>query len=319
MLRRLVPSLALASLATLALSGCVPRNPPMPEKWAVPAKPNHSPRALPEPTFDGKGEEGSLLASYASRKSTTPDKRADWTLPTNAKTLIVELLIAAAHDDAVGVKALMTPGARFGLPDRGELLARAIYQHDDLLGLEFLTQFREVTSRLGKRASFNCRPMQPGWELLVAGGAEPMWCTYTSADGFDLLVFRLVTEGGEARVDYVGYMPERPTGYVRVANIGDRPPTTPFIKTAPLLEAPPLMPDASSPVVEEPARPVPPSQPSPPPAEPAPADVEKPAEGDKAEKADDKAEKPAKPEKPEKPEGNEKPENEGKGDEKKAE
>jgi hypothetical protein len=287
----------------------------MPEKWADNPKLAHAPRPLPEPSFDGTGEEGSLLASYATRKATSPDKMVEWSLPTNAKTLIVEMLIAAAHDDPHAVKQLLTPEARWGLPDRGELLGRPIYGKKDLLGIEFLTKFREVTSRLGKRATFNCRPLQPGWELLVAGGAEPMWCTYTSADGFDLLVFRMVTHSGDAKIDFVGFMPERPSGYVRVANVGDRPPNTPFIKTEPVLEVPPLMPDGSNPVVEapKPAEPAP-SQPpavsdvpTPPaqPATPEPA-AEQPAKPEPA------AEQPAKPEKPEKPE------NEGKGDEKKA-
>ncbi len=296
---RLSTSFAVAGLLTLALTACDARYPPMPEKWATPSKPHHDPRPLPEPTFDAVGaEDGSLLASYAARKPTSEDKRADWSLPTNAKTLIVELLIAAAHDDPEQMRRNLTSDARFGLPDRGELRGRAIFSQADPLGIEFLTDFRNVASRLQKRATFNCRPLQPGWELLAASGAEPMWCTYTSSDGFDMLVFRLSVEHSQPAVDYVGFVRERPEGYIRATNIGDRPPTTPYMKTATQLEAPELMPDASSPVVEPPRRPEPPPQPAPEAAAPEPAKPElvKPEEAKQPEPAKPEAEKPAKPE-----------------------
>ncbi len=304
MLRRLSHPLAVASLLSLALTACDARYPPIPKQWATPAKAQHQPRPLPPPAFDAaSAEDGSLLASHMARKSTPEEKRADWSLPTNAKTLIIELLIAAAHDDPEQVRINLSAGARVGMPDRGELRSSAIYSEADPLGIEFLTDFRDVTSRLKKKSTFNCRPLQPGWELLAASGAEPMWCTYTSDDGFDMLVFRLTIEANRPVVDYVGFMRERPVGYVRVANIGDRPPTTPFMKTTTLLDEPKpeaLMPDGSSPVVEPVRRPELPNQPSPPPPDPVAPEAAAP-EAAKPEAAKPEGEKPegAKPPKPE--------------------
>ena len=85
MLRRSLPSLVAAGLLSLGLSGCEARYPPMPETWATPAKPHHEPRPLPQASHDAAtAEDGSLLASYAKRPATSDDKRAEWSLPTNA-------------------------------------------------------------------------------------------------------------------------------------------------------------------------------------------------------------------------------------------
>lgn len=288
---RLLTSFVAAGLLSLGLAGCEARNPPMPATWATPAKPHHQPRPLPKPSHDAeKAEDGSLLASYVKRPVTSEEKRADWSLPTNAKTLIVELMIAAAHDEPEEVRRNLTKGARFGIPNRVETRARPIYTDQDPLGIEFLTDFREVASRLKKRASFNCRPLQPGWELLAASGAEPMWCTYASDDGFDMLVFRLTVEGGQPAVDYIGFTRERPTGFIRVVNTGDQPPPTPHMKTASLLEAPELMPDDSNPVIEPPSQP--PSQPPIEGAAPKGADEPKPEGADAKAPAEPKPAEP---------------------------
>ncbi len=272
-----LPSILALGLFGLTLAGCTPRFPPLPEKWVNPAQPKHDPRPMPEASWDAANDgEGSLLASYAERKATPLDKRSDWSLPTNAKTVIVELLVAASHDDVEHVRNVLTDNARWGMPDRRELQAQPVFSKQDPLGLEFLTGFRNVTSRLKKKAGFNCRPMQPGWELLVANGAEPMWCSYQSDDGFDLLAFRLVTIAGEPKIDYVGFMRERPEGFIRAANVGDPPPLTPYAKEPVSLEPIELMPDGTSPVVEAPKRAEEPAKPEPAPAEPAPA-----GEGDK--------------------------------------
>lgn len=250
MLRR--PSvLAPLALLTLSLVGCQKRYPPLPEVWVGEALPSHQPSStLPPATDEGAGPDGSLLESYADRTPRGVEERETWTLPFQAKTMVVELLIAAAKDDPQQLLSLLTDNARWCLPDRRELRARPIASDEDPLGLEFLSAFRTAASRFSKKASFTCTPLQPGWQIFAASGAEPVWCSYASSDGLDVLAFRLIVQGGELKTDYIGLFPQRQTTSLRVVGVGDAPPTTPYPKRAVSLELPELMPDGSNPVLE---------------------------------------------------------------------
>lgn len=240
------------ALFSLTLLGCGERYPPMPEKWAKPPVRTHQPASqLPPGTDDGAGPDGSLLASYASRDYREDAELATWQLPFQAKTMVVELLIAAAKDDANQMGKLLSEHARWGIPDRRELRAREIRTKSDPLGVEFLTAFRKAASRFGAKASFSCTPMQPGWQILASSGAEPVWCFYSSSDNFDMIGVRLILEKGHVKTDYIGFFPERQNVAFRLSDIGDPPPSTPYLKRPPELKLPELMPDGSSPVIEK--------------------------------------------------------------------
>jgi hypothetical protein len=246
------PLVPLAALLTLALTACDARYPPMPEMWADPGIAPHQKRSdLPPATDEGATPDGSLLQSYADRKPRPEAELATWMLPFQAKTMIVELLIAAAKDDPERMQVLLADNARWGLPDRRELRARPISTEKDPWGIEFLTAFRNATSRFGEKASFSCTPLQPGWQTFAASGAEPVWCSYTSTDGFDIIGFRLIMVGGLLKTDYIGFFPTRQSMAIRVPEAGDPPPLTPYPKRPVDLTLPELMPDGSNPVVEK--------------------------------------------------------------------
>ncbi|HVH99515.1 MAG TPA: hypothetical protein VM869_12425 [Enhygromyxa sp.] len=251
-MHRRLSVLAPLALLTLSLAACQERYPPLPEVWVGSALPTYQPSSvLPPATDEGVGADGSLLESYANRTYRKADELLTWQLPFQAKTMIVELLIAAAKDDPQQMLTLLTENARWGLPDRRELRARPISTHDDPLGLEFLSAFRTATSRFSKKASFTCTPLQPGWQMFAASGAEPVWCSYTSGDNLDIIGFRLIMEGGRLKTDYIGFFPQRQTEAIRVPDAGDPPPLTPYIKRPVDLELPDLMPDGSNPVLEK--------------------------------------------------------------------
>jgi hypothetical protein len=240
------------ALFSLTLLGCGERYPPMPEKWATPPVRAHQPSSeLPPGTDEGAGPDGSLLSSYAERKYRDDAELATWELPFQAKTMVVELLIAAAKDDAKQMGKLLSEHARWGIPDRREVRAREIRTHADPLGVEFLQAFRKAASRFSAKASFSCTPMQPGWQLLASSGAEPVWCFYNSTDNFDMIGVRLVLEKGQVKTDYIGFFTERPNVAFRLPDIGDPPPSTPYLKRPTELKLPELMPDGSNPVLEK--------------------------------------------------------------------
>lgn len=245
---------ACTALFSVAL-GCGERYPPIPEKWQTPPVATHESSAeLPPGTDDGAGKDGSLLASYAKRTYRDDDELATWQLPFQAKTMVVELLIAAAKDDPKHMAKLLTDRARWGAPDRRELRAREIITKEDPLGLEFLAAFRKAASRFSAKASFSCTPMQPGWQMFAASGAEPVWCFYNSQDKFDMIGIRLIVEKDQVKLDYIGFFPERVNYAIRMPDVGDPPPPTPYLKRAVELKLPELMPDGSNPILEKPSR-----------------------------------------------------------------
>lgn len=224
-------ALASMALVSLALMGCDRRQEPIPEQWAPTPSLSHQARPLPEGSHEGAGK--SLLDEYASRTSRDSAESASWLLPNNGKTIIVEALIAAAHDDAARMLELVTPTATWGIPDRRQLRARPVRATGDPYGLDFIEVFRNAAARFKAKASFGCVPLQPNWSMLAEAGAEPMWCTYNADDGYDLLVFRLVKFRGEVRIDYVGLFIERPTGLFPGPKAGYIPPPTPYVKLDP--------------------------------------------------------------------------------------
>ena len=242
------------------------------------AVPKHQPRDLPPATDEGLGADGSLVGSYAERTPRAAEELAVWVLPFQAKTAIVELLIAVAMDEPARLAVLISDNARWGLPDRREFRARKISSDADPLGLDFMQAFRVATSRFAKKASFSCTPLQPGWQTFAAAGAEPVWCSYTSSDSLDIVGFRLIMERDELKIDYVGFFPVRMTGAIRVPTefVGDPPPLTPYVRRPVDLEAPTLMTDGSNPILEKRA---------PRPA-PKPEKVVTPPSGDEVEPAD---------------------------------
>jgi hypothetical protein len=319
--KRLTGIVASCTLLSLALLGCEARYPPRPEHWQVPPVPVHQPeQQLPKATAEGAGEGGSLLETYAKRTPRKAEELDDWMLPFQSKTMIVELLIAAAKDDPERMKLLLSENARWGTPDRRELGARPIVTKDDPLGLEFLRAFREAASRFGAKASFTCTPLQPGWQMLAASGAEPVWCSYTSSDKLDIIGFRLIVEKEKVKTDYVGFFRERQPVAIRVPDAGDPPPLTPYLKRPVNLTLPELMPDGSNPVVAKPRKPEPKPEaeaPAEPEEEPIPVEAEPKPEPEEAKPEpkpkpkDDEAEeakpKPKPKPKPEEAEGEPKP------------
>jgi hypothetical protein len=192
---------------------------------ATAAEPARDRRELPPGSHDGQEE--SLLAAYRDRD--LPDHQEmneQWGLTRSAKRIAVAMLIAAAQDRDDFLDELLTEDARFGLPDRREPQARPIAGDREV----FFDRFRAAASRFKGKADFTCPPLLPGAEATVSSGAEPMWCFYTSDDGHDMLVFKLVTRADHPRIAYVGLFGERPSGSLRIVGYGPPPPTTPTPK-----------------------------------------------------------------------------------------
>ncbi len=183
-------------------------------------------RPIPEGSFEGRPNH--LLQLYAEHPIASPQQRFTWQLPFQAKRIVVELLTLAARDDASGIDDLLTEDARFGLPDRRELLARPVF--DDDHGQTFFDALRDAAVRFDAKAAFSCPPLALASQQLVQSGVEPMWCFYTSGDHLDLIVFKLVLERGHPRIAYVGLFEQRPERPVIVTAAGQPPPLTPPIR-----------------------------------------------------------------------------------------
>lgn len=218
---------ALLLAAMLPFVACDPNVPPAGGKVDSDERQTHRKRrGVPEGTHEGSG--GSLLAAHAERDLYPQSEIDQFKLTGAAKTLAVALLTVAAKDRIEDLPALLTDGAGWGLPDRRELGRREIMDDG---GEDFMTALRTAASRLKKEATFTCPPLMPAMETYVATGAEPMWCFFMSDDRVDLLVFKLVAPGGQARIAYVGFFEERPTGMLPVrTDLGAPPPTVPIPK-----------------------------------------------------------------------------------------
>lgn len=221
--------LAGAGLICASLIGCTPADPVIPEKWVDPPPATHQPRPMPKATHEGVGEEGSLLEGYEERSPSKDEDLEQWILPYQSRAAIAELLITVADDDPESLRRLFSDNATWGVPDRRKIGARPIYTADDPLGVEFLTAFRSASMRFKKRARFTLEPL-PGFEMFAATGAEPVWASYASDDGLDIIGLRLIMERGQLKIDYVGFFVERPSNPIRVPNAGDPPPVIPYIK-----------------------------------------------------------------------------------------
>lgn len=166
-----------------------------------------APRWAPSP-----GVIDNLASHYGARTDLVlgeleqPDARV---LPYRAKKLIVMLMAAAARRDEALARSLLSPGAGFGLPDRREFDGWPIAERDNLATL--LAALGGVASRFPADAHFTCPPIPPDFEDEIARGEHPMWCSFVSADGLDLLVFRLLAIDGLGYVDYVGMFEAQPT------------------------------------------------------------------------------------------------------------
>ncbi|MBL9104502.1 MAG: hypothetical protein JNL82_26385 [Myxococcales bacterium] len=240
---RVLPFSLVLGAGLVALGGCqfqtkhhlgkVP--PERPVAAAAPA-----PRPTPQGTFEGSAE-GSLLDNYVDRrerpegpkdpKDTTEytprvEDLQTFTLPTNSKKMVTTLLTFAAQDNRARALDLFTEQARWGVPDRREPDARAIHEDG---GQAFFEALRTVAARFEKNENLSCPPIMPAATVYVRNGAEPMWCFYISNDNFDILAFKLVHEGGAAKIDYVGMHEERPQGMIQRPG-AIPPPMTPNLR-----------------------------------------------------------------------------------------
>jgi hypothetical protein len=234
------PLLSLLLCSTvIALGGCeTPHSPGFAKVRSAPATGvaaggaagGAAARPLPEGSAEGLPEH--LLHEYADREPAPESEVSTWDLPAKSKRLIVELLVLAARDQVNGLRGVMTTQARWGIPDRREYEARPVFANDD--GRAFLDTLRQTASRLGRKENLNCPPiMPPAAQNYVRNGAEPMWCFYSSNDGLDILAFKLILEGGSAKIDYVGLHPERPAGMIPPRTGAPPPPMTPIVRRPP--------------------------------------------------------------------------------------
>jgi hypothetical protein len=171
-----------------------------------------APQPKPEPAPRWKPSEAvsdNLLTHYGARTDLNLEGLETRDLPFKAKKIIVTLFAAAARNDEVLTRNLLSPGAGFGWPDRREFEAWSIAEGDNFS--TFMAAFRSVASRFPSDTSFTCTPIKPEFEDGVGRGDHPMWCAYTSADKLDLLVFRLLAINGVAHIDYIGMFEIKPT------------------------------------------------------------------------------------------------------------
>jgi hypothetical protein len=167
---------------------------------------------------------GSLLARYAE-----PPEHADRTqypLPRAAEALIEHTLHAAATNELGSFTDKIDAAARWGLADRRQLSARAIMRDG---GAAALAALRHAAARLPAEIDLHCPELDRRVVPAVRTGEALMWCVWASADGLDLLVFALrgqIVDGqADAKIEYLGLFPNRPTQALRIP--GEPPPPPP--------------------------------------------------------------------------------------------
>ncbi len=182
------------------------------------------------PVPQSKAGGPSLLDEYASRPDDDVNAaEADtWQLPFQSKRVIVALLTAAAQDDVGKLDLVLTPHARWGLPDRREWGGQPVFTEDG--PQEFFDALRDAASRFGAKAPLRVPPQPNSAQFFVRHGAEPMWAYYTGGtpQSPDILAFKLVIEGGAARIDYIGFNTRAPTALEQMAIRSTREPPPPL-------------------------------------------------------------------------------------------
>ncbi len=226
--RRFLPRLLVPALLGLMSSACDTAH--YSSDWGRTPTSDLPPSGRELPPGTAEGSQRNLLDSYAGRDVVTRAESETWLIPDKGKRIVVALLTAVAHDNPENLDMFFTKGARWGFPDRREFEAFPIFDDDG--GARFIDVFRGAAARFSDKAAFTCPPLVNAGSVLVRGGAEPYWCWYLSNDHLDVIAFKLMTEGGHARIDYIGMYPERPRGPVSLrSEDNDRsPPWGPVMK-----------------------------------------------------------------------------------------
>jgi len=212
---------AALTLALIGAAGCTDYSPWPPDGTQKGAKAEErKARGLPE--AKGEGAPKSLLAQALEEPGVPTGPALDtMSLPRQSKAVVYAAMQAAAKDDLDGLLHLVAPSATWGLPVTSQLQSTAIEDDPEL----FIDVMRDVASRMSAQAAFRCAPiMPPALETYVTSGAEPMWCSFTSNDRHDILLFKLRTTQSRAQIEYVGMFVDKPTGPVRVASAEPPPP-----------------------------------------------------------------------------------------------
>lgn len=213
------------ALRGLALVACTAGGCEWQPDLHVPSGPAAPPAVrVPEPIEPaGENESADILQQYAARPPIDEREPRTWELPFQSKRLAVGLLIVAAKDRLEDLDLVLTPDARWGLPDRRQFGARVVFGPDG--GEEFLQSLRTALHRVPSTAGWKTSPMPPGVQETVRTGSEPMWISF--GEGTDTVLIREVMHDGAAKIDYVGFFVEPPEGKIKVVGQRGIPPTMP--------------------------------------------------------------------------------------------
>jgi hypothetical protein len=151
-------------------------------------------------------------------------------LPDDAPAFAEAVLDRAAADDLAGLLGLLTPDARWGLPDRRQLGGRPIGSTLEQARPSFVA-LRRSAARLTDATS-TCPEPDRRLRAALVRGEHLQWCYWVSADGFDILALGLRSIDGHARLEYLGVFPERPSELI--TTIGE-PPPPPLLPAVPVV------------------------------------------------------------------------------------